>query len=49
MRGEKGTIFGSCERRVKNRPLSEALTKGKSVTGRVKRTLCDIEDPDKSG
>lgn len=48
MRGEKGTIFGFCERRVKNRPLSEALTKVKSVKGRVKRTLCETEDPDKS-
>ena len=31
MRGEKSTGFGSCERRVKNRPWSEALAKGKSV------------------
>lgn len=39
MREEKGKIFGSCERWVKNRPLSEALTKGKSVKGRVKKDI----------
>lgn len=48
MRRGKGTLFGSCERWVKNRPLSEALKKGRSVKGRVKRTLCETEDPDKS-
>lgn len=48
MRRGKGTVFGSSERWVKNRPLREALTKGRSVKEKVKRTLCETEDPDKS-